>query len=355
QSSICCLLVIRHSAQILIGADRINTALEPFRYKKKYDSDEQYQVAKNAFAQSMKIVAELRANGDITHEVDVNEHSDLPREVFNQILHCVPDPKPSPSLRASNFTDTDDTPIKAPPASVDWEAAGALAPVRDQSTFLNSCGSCYAIGAAVVMESHFKIQTGIAKVVPFSVQQIVDCSQAYNNHGCNGGTPDKAYAYCGVQGIVKASSYPYKAKLGTCKTSVTTDPRKQCLKRGDITHVVTVPAADETAMLRNVAKGPVAVSIYAGAPPFEYYKSGIITAKTCGVSNVDHTVIIVGYNTSSTGVPYWKIMNTWGKSWGMKGFAYVERTGNQPGPCNILVDANKYPIYGNTVKSSVCA
>ncbi|KAF4719322.1 hypothetical protein FOZ63_021825, partial [Perkinsus olseni] len=175
------------------------------RYKKKYDTDEQFQVAKNAFAQSMKIVAELRANGDITHEVDVNEHSDLPREVFSQILHCVPDPKPSPSLRASNFTHTDDTPIGAPPASVDWEAAGALAPVRDQSTLLNSCGSCYAIGAAVVMESHFKIQTGIAKVVPFSVQQIVDCSQAYNNQGCNGGTADKAYAYCGVQGIVKAS------------------------------------------------------------------------------------------------------------------------------------------------------
>mmetsp|Transcript_7686 Transcript_7686/g.7595 ORF Transcript_7686/g.7595 Transcript_7686/m.7595 type:complete len:90 (+) Transcript_7686:220-489(+) len=77
--------------------------------------------------------------------------------------------------------------------------------------------------------------------------------------------------------------------------------------------------------------------------------------KSCGVAPVSHTVTIVGYNTSSKGVRYWKILNSWGKNWGVRGFAYIERTGNEPGPCNILSVEEHFPTFGHTIDSSPCA
>ncbi|EER14381.1 thiolproteinase SmTP1, putative [Perkinsus marinus ATCC 50983] len=310
--------------------ENIDQAFQNFtkEYNKKYETDEQYQVAKAAFAESMREIEELRANGDITHEVGLNEYADVPSGVFDKAFQCATDPQFRENLRSVTYPQDE---IEAPPPSVDWEAAGALAPVRDQSTRLNKCGACYAIGATVVLESRFKIQTGIAKVVPFSVQQIVDCSRAYKNEGCDGGTAKWSYLYTKDSGIVRARSYPYKAKVGACKNSITRDPNLKCLKYGDIDRIVNVPAANEALMMQAVATGPVAVNLYASAPPFKHYKGGIITAKTCGVSTPVHTVTIVGYNTSSDGIRYWKILNSWGKSWGMKGFAYIERTGNEPG------------------------
>ncbi|EER06957.1 cathepsin L, putative [Perkinsus marinus ATCC 50983] len=350
--------------------ENIDQAFQNFmrEYNKKYETDEQYQVAKAAFAESMREIEELRANGwrrklmsphvyypgDITHEVGLNEYADLPSEVFDKAFQCATDPQFKENLRSVTATYPQDK-IAAPPPSVDWEAAGALAPVRDQSTRLNKCGACYAIGATVVLESRFKIQTGIAQVVPFSVQQIVDCSRAYKNEGCDGGTAKWSYLYTKDSGIVRARSYPYKAKVGACKNSVARDPNLKCLKYGVIDRIVNVPAANEALMMQAVATGPVAVSLCAFAPPFKHYKGGIITAKTCGVSTPTHTVTIVGYNTSSDGIRYWKILNSWGKSWGMKGFAYIERTGNEPGPCNILSLDEVYPTFSSMVKSSPCA
>ncbi|KAF4729873.1 hypothetical protein FOZ63_023797, partial [Perkinsus olseni] len=270
----------------------IEEAFQEFisKYGKRYATTEEYRVAKDAFAENLRTIASLRASADLTHEVGLNEYADVPRE----LLH-----------KSRNY--------ETPPSN---------------SSFVNRLGGCRGFGA-VVMESGFKLATGISKVVPFSVQQIVDCSQPYGNKGCDGGSTDSSMHYLDAEGIVKASSYPFKAKSGTCKTSVTSNPAKQCVKPTQFIYAY-VPPKDEDAMMRDVATGPIAVSIYAAAPSFEFYKSGIITAKTCGVSTPDHFVTIVGYGTSSTGIPYWKIMNSWGKSWGLKGFAYIERTGNQP-------------------------
>ncbi|KAF4735427.1 hypothetical protein FOZ62_028256, partial [Perkinsus olseni] len=305
----------------------IEQAFQEFirEYGKRYTTSKQYHMAKDAFAENLRTIASLRASGDVTHEVGLNEYADVPRDVFNKAVRCVRDPEPR---RLANSTFTRRV-TATPPPSVDWEAAGALAPVRKQRTLLNKCGSCYAMATAVVLESRFKLATGINKVVPFSVQQIVDCSQNFGNDGCDGGEVEDSISYTDANGIVKASSYPYKAKAGTCKTSITSNPTKQCVRPNQFLSTL-VPPKDEAAMISEVAKGPVAVVLYAGAPAFKFYKSGIITGKTCGVSSGNHFVTIVGYGTSPAGTPYWKIMNSWGKSWGLKGFAYIERTGNQP-------------------------
>lgn len=67
------------------------------------------------------------------------------------------------------------------PTSWDWVAKGKVGPIKDQG----QCGSCYAYATLCPMESLHAIKTGI--LLNLSEQQIVDCSAAYQNLGCNGG------------------------------------------------------------------------------------------------------------------------------------------------------------------------
>ena len=85
---------------------------------------------------------------------------------------------------------------------------------------------------------------------------------------------------------------------------------------------------------------PVAVAIEADQSGFQSYKSGVFDAP-CG-TNLDHGVLAVGYGTQS-GTDYFKVKNSWGASWGMKGYILLERGAKQTGgQCGILMSAS-YP------------
>ena len=75
------------------------------------------------------------------------------------------------------------------PHEVDWEAQGAVAPVKDQG----SCGSCWAFAAIGTIESLRVIQTG-ANMTLLSEQELVDCAGG----GCFGGYP----AYDGYEFVI---------------------------------------------------------------------------------------------------------------------------------------------------------
>ena len=47
------------------------------------------------------------------------------------------------------------------------------------------------------------------------------------------------------------------------------------------------------------------------------YKSGVIT--NCTKSAIDHAVLMVGAGTTSEGVDYYIIKNSWGAKWGEHG------------------------------------
>jgi C1A family cysteine protease len=78
--------------------------------------------------------------------------------------------------------------------NIDWNTKGLVSPVKNQG----QCGSCWAFSAVGVLESWALSKK---ESIILSEQQLVDCSSAYGNFGCNGGYNYKALAYVRDFGI----------------------------------------------------------------------------------------------------------------------------------------------------------
>ena len=46
---------------------------------------------------------------------------------------------------------------------------------------------------------------------------------------------------------------------------------------------------------------------------------------------MNHAVLAVGYGIDESGTPYWIIKNSWGDSWGLDGYFYMEMGKNMCG------------------------
>ena len=91
------------------------------------------------------------------------------------------------------------------PDAIDWREKGAVSPVKNQG----SCGSCWTFSTTGCLESHHYLATG--EMALFAEQQLVDCAQAFDNHGCSGGLPSHAFEYIKFAGgMMTEDDYPCK-------------------------------------------------------------------------------------------------------------------------------------------------
>jgi hypothetical protein len=75
---------------------------------------------------------------------------------------------------------------------------------------------------------------------------------------------------------------------------------------------------------------------------FLQYKSGIYEDMVCcpGTVNWDdcclHWVLVVDFETTTTGKKYWKICNSWRLNWGYNGYEFIERENGMSYSCGMI-------------------
>ena len=89
-----------------------------------------------------------------------------------------------------------------------------------------------------------------------------------------------------------------------------------------------------------VAQQPVSIAIEADQSVFQLYSGGVMDSTSCG-TNMDHGVLVVGYDASGDS-PYWKVKNSWGSSWGESGYIRLGMASYGAGICGMYQQAS-YP------------
>lgn len=186
------------------------------------------------------------------------------------------------------------------------------------------------------MEGLNKIKGG--QLVELSVQELLDCSSLPWDSPCERGSPSHALYYVkNYGGLLTEAEYPYVAKKGPCLSREKHGPRI-----GKITGDKDVVPRTEQALALAVLKAPVAVSIDASGPTMQSYRSGVYKGP-CNTTH-NHAMAVVGYGVDAAGVEYWIAKNSWGQTWGQKGFAFIRRGADgSKGLCGIA-EWNVYPV-----------
>jgi C1A family cysteine protease len=288
------------------------------KYGKTYATEDEEARRMSVFADNIAYITKHNA-GDSSFTVGVNQFADMTAQEWAE--------ERRKSTMAPNSVRQEVTLPAASQDSVDWRTKGAVTPVKNQG----QCGSCWSFSTTGSTEGALAISTG--KLVSFSEQQLMDCSVAEGNQGCNGGLMDNAFKYIIKNGgIDTEADYPYTMKDGTC------DKAKAAKHVGVITGYTDVPQDNEDQLAAAVAKGPVSVAIEADQQAFQLYKSGVFDA-ACG-TKLDHGVLVVGYTSD-----YWIVKNSWGATWGSAGFINMKRGVSKAGICGIASQPS-YPTAG---------
>jgi len=294
------------------------------KFGKSYGTKEEFAFRSEIFKKNYARILEENQNKENTFTLELNKFADWTPAEYKRILSL-----PVRESRSSNAVASNNVSI---PSSIDWRTEGAVNAVKDQG----QCGSCWAFSAVAAMEGRWKIKTG--NLLNLSEQQLVDCSQKYGNEGCNGGWMDQAFEYAKDYHMMDQATYPYRALDQTCKD----DPSKATPVTTTGTGYTDVVQNNALELKTAIASGPVSVAIEADTFVFQFYSSGILNSKNCG-TDLDHGVTAVGYGVDTTKGEYYIVRNSWGASWGAKGYVNIAIVDGQ-GICGIQMQPS-YPNF----------
>ena len=281
------------------------------KYDKHYNSIEEYLARYNVFVSSLN-----RPKSNKSWKEGITKFADMtPQEFKKTYCNLNYNAFAKLNLRPANFVSNGEAPDE-----LNYIEQGYLQGVKDQG----SCGSCYAFSAIANLEGLYYKKMGKNKA--FSEQMIVDCDT--EDSGCNGGLMELTFDWVKSNGGIESEAdYPYVGRKQTCKSDKSKYDADLTVtgyeKLGDPDE--TWSPVDEDEIKEFLYKtGPLAIAL--NADELMWYSSGIIDADSseCDPEGMDHAVTLVGYGTEN-GTPYWLVRNSWGSSWGEKGYFRMYR------------------------------
>ena len=338
------------------------------QYNKTYDTEAEESHRLDVFTETLSLILSHNEDNRTSFRLQVNSFADMTHDEFvskktglrfrnhttnrnstNRSLLGTPiltasnpssvSSPDSASLLTATASDSNRLPTK-----IDWRTKGIVSTPRDQG----SCGSCWAFAVAGAIEGFYAKSVG--KLTVLSPQQLVDCVRGgyYISLGCAGGAVEDAFEYVMDNGITTESTYPYGGSTGSCKVSWFMNKLKikDYVPVRSIKTTMTPPVANnlitkrgdrqaielETKLMTALTRGPVTAAIDAMSPFFAYYESGILTDLWCSNDQPNHAVLVVGYDEDS-----WILKNSWGTSWGEKGFVRLSRDT----PCGLTLSMHQ--------------
>ena len=291
------------------------------KYHKNYNSINEYLSRYEIFK---KNYLDSFSNEEKTYKSGITKFSDLTKEEFSKTyLNLNFDPMAVSNINPTKVKNKNDAPI-----SYDWRDYGIVSPVKDQGV----CSAAYILSALGNLEGLYAKEKGIIKA--FSIQMLIDCDTL--DSGCNGGSMVNVFNWLKKNGgIMFEADYPYTGRKSTCKSSSSKYADMKItgyIKLGD--SFDSYSPADEDEMKEFLYEnGPLSIAI--NADPLQMYSSGILDlpSSKCPSSGINHAVLLVGYGVdSNSGLNYWIVKNSWGKSWGESGYFRIRR-GN--GTCGV--------------------
>ncbi|KAL7292471.1 hypothetical protein TKK_0014048 [Trichogramma kaykai] len=293
------------------------------QYQKPYrHNPDEYQKRFSRFQESLKTIETLnkqrKSNSDARY--GVTKFSDMSEEEFLQ-LHLRPD-LPTRSEKHHQSVNHHDHALdrskRAPvviPDKFDWRDQKVVTSVKTQGV----CGACWAFSTIGVIETLFALKNGTLQSL--SVQEMIDCAKNDNN-GCEGGDICSLLSWLVATKtkIVPESNYPFIRKTDTCKLQKASMKTQTGIRVSDYTCDSYVKAEDKL-LSTIVNKGPVATAV--NALSWQNYLGGIIQYHCDGAyTSLNHAVEIVGYDKTGP-IPFYIVKNSWGPSFGDKGYLYI--------------------------------
>jgi len=288
-------------------------------YRKNYENANEVQLRREIFNEKLDEIRSHNADTTKSWKRGVNAFTDRTPEEFRQVLGLKKSLLYSTKQSQRNYKPSK-IDLSILPETVDWRTQGVITDVKDQG----ECGSCWTFGTAETFESYWALETG--ELADMSEQQILDCTanpnQCGGTGGCQGGTPELAYAQIAEMGGLSSEwTYPYISYFGEsqqCRSNATFMPI------ATLGNWTVLPSNEYEPVMQHLATtGPLAVNVDASA--WQDYEEGVFGGCNQTNPDIDHVVQLVGYGTDPEFGDYWLVRNSWNPSWGEVGYIRLAR------------------------------